>query len=220
MQTPDDLAPALAGPRPDLTEAVIDLGHLALKFGRVDRITFHPDGVTPESDTDHTVMLGLVACALASGTGLDVGLVAQYALVHDLVEVYAGDTNTLGDLTDAAKADKKTREHAALRRIKAEFGGAMWWMPGMLINYENQITPEARYVRAVDKLMPKITHILNGCATLHQQGVDPDRQWARYVAQREEIRGYAAEWPFLLELHADLVGRVMDRFVPAPAYQP
>jgi hypothetical protein len=46
----------------------------------------------PESDTDHTVMLALIACALAPivDARLDVGLVAQYALVHDLVEAYAG----------------------------------------------------------------------------------------------------------------------------------
>jgi 5'-deoxynucleotidase YfbR-like HD superfamily hydrolase len=197
------------------TDALIHLGRLSLQFGRVDRITFHDDGATPESDTDHTVMLGLVACALAAEHGLDVGLVAQYALVHDLVEVYAGDTNTLGGLTPEAKADKKAREHAALLRIKDEFGADLWWLPETLINYENQVTLEARFVRAVDKLLPKVTHILNGAVTLRQQGVDPQRQAARYVEQRAEIAAYTPEWPWLLDLHADLVERVMERFAPA-----
>jgi len=86
---------------------VVRLGQLALAFGRVNRITRHEDGTTPESDTDHTVMLGLIACALAERwyPHLDRGLVAQYALVHDLVEVYAGDTPTLAiDAAGAAAA--------------------------------------------------------------------------------------------------------------------
>lgn len=33
------------------------IADLALRFGRVDRATLHPDGVRHESDTDHTVML-------------------------------------------------------------------------------------------------------------------------------------------------------------------
>jgi putative hydrolases of HD superfamily len=195
-------------------DALISLGRLSLQFGRVDRITFHDDGTTPESDTDHTVMLGLVACALAAGHGLDVGLVAQYALVHDLVEVYAGDTNTLGGLSAEAKADKRAREHAAFLRIKDEFGDGMAWLPETLANYEIWFSPEARFVKAVDKLLPKVTHILNGCVTLHQQGVDPDRQAARYVEQRAEIAAYTSEWPWLLDLHAELVERVMERFAP------
>lgn len=47
-----------------LTEP-ISLAKLALRFSRVERATFHEDGVRPETDSDHTVMLGLVACQLA-----------------------------------------------------------------------------------------------------------------------------------------------------------
>ncbi len=193
-------------------DAVIALGRLALAFGRVDRITYHEDGTTPESDTDHTVMLGLIACALSRGTGLDTGLIAQFALVHDLVEVYAGDTPTLGGLTAESKTAKETRERDAQERITREFGHTLPWLPTLLAVYERQVLDEARFVRAVDKLMPKLTHLANGCRTLFEQGVDPDRQAARYVAQRAEIGEYAAEWPWLLDLHAELAGQVMDLY--------
>ncbi len=108
-----------------LAGMVTDLCRLALAFGRIDRTAVHhPDG-TPESDTDHTVMLGWVACSLAARfPGLDIGLVAQFALAHDAPEVYAGDTPTLRiDATGrAAKAD---RERAATARLAVEFG--MGW---------------------------------------------------------------------------------------------
>lgn len=63
--------------------AVVELGRLALQFGRVNRITYHPDGHRPETDTDHTVMLGLIACAFAAShmPDLDRGVIAAYALV-------------------------------------------------------------------------------------------------------------------------------------------
>jgi putative hydrolase of HD superfamily len=92
------------------TSKVIELAQLCLRFGRVDRATTHEDGQRHETDTDHTVMLGVIACAFASSCGLDldIGKVAQFALVHDLVEAHAGDTNTLlsrtGSSEDASKA--------------------------------------------------------------------------------------------------------------------
>jgi 5'-deoxynucleotidase YfbR-like HD superfamily hydrolase len=154
--------------------AIVDLGQLVLRFGRTYRITLHDDRATPESDTDHTVMLALIACALAPtmDARLDVGLVAQYALVHDLVEADAGDTNTLRALDPAAKADKRRSEREALARIVAQFGYTLPWLPQRLGEYEMRQLPEARYVWALDKLMPKITHLLNGAQVIHAQGMN------------------------------------------------
>jgi hypothetical protein len=136
---------ALAGPAAarDSADAVIALGRLALRFGRVNRITYHDDGVTPESDTDHTVMLGLIACAFAAAhlPQLDLGLIAQYALVHDLVEVYAGDTPTLHPLSAQAKAAKLQREHDAWTRLHTEFDRTLPWVPDLIAGYEARTTP-------------------------------------------------------------------------------
>src|SRR3954468_11904498 len=99
--------------------AVLDLARLVLDFGRVDRITYHPDGVTPESDTDHTVMLALIGCALAERhfPELDRGRIAMHALAHDLPEVYAGDTPTLHAPSAELRQAKRDREDAAFWRI-------------------------------------------------------------------------------------------------------
>ena len=59
-------------------------------------LTLHEDGVRPESDADHTVNLGFVACMIASRMlWLSTGRVAELVLVHDLLEVIAGDTPTM-----------------------------------------------------------------------------------------------------------------------------
>jgi len=190
---------------------LVDLGRLCLDFGRVDRATFHPDGCTPESDTDHTVMLGLIACSFAELylDHLDVGLVAQYALVHDLVEVYAGDTPTLRKQSDDEKRAKAEREHAAYWHIAAQFGVVVPWVPGMIAEYEAQRSPEARYVKALDKLLPKITHILNDAATIRVQGVTEEELHERYEIQFSEMMKYAADFPAVFQLRDILIEQVM-----------
>lgn len=192
-------------------DAVIRLGRLALAFGRVDRITYHEDGRTLESDTDHTVMLGLVACAFAERhlSDLDLGLIAQYALVHDLVEVYAGDTPTLR-ISANQRVEKREREECARYRLDVEFGGLLPWVVGTIGAYEDLATAEARYVKALDKLLPKITHILNGGRTFQDVGMDRAELVARYDAQLAELRGYADDFPPLFDLRADLIALVFQ----------
>ena len=42
--------------------------------------------------------------------------------------------------------------------------GKRSWLAGMLTTYEAQREPEARFVRLIDKVLPKLTHAFNGCA--------------------------------------------------------
>lgn len=146
----------------DLSKAML-LAKMALTFGRVERSTRHEDGARPETDTDHTVMLGLVACELAPRR-INRQRVAAFALVHDLVEVYAGDTQTL-KISPEAMAEKRSREAKAQARIIAELGEGSW-LAELLTAYEQQVEPEARFVRVIDKIMPKLTHALNGCVSV------------------------------------------------------
>jgi 5'-deoxynucleotidase YfbR-like HD superfamily hydrolase len=195
----------------ELADAVVDLGRLALVFGRIERTAvYHPDGVSRESDSDHTVMLGWVACALAARCfpQLDVGLVAQFALVHDAPEVYAGDTPTLR-IDGAGRAAKAAREHAAVVRLHAEFAARLPWFPELIAAYEAQVLPEARFVRGLDKLMPKIVHLLDGCAGLREVGMDQAELSEVFARQREDMARYVGEFTDLMDLHAMLAGRVL-----------
>lgn len=146
-----------------LGKACIQLADIAFKFAATNRVTLWPDCETPESDTDHTVMLGLVACSVAHtyAPHLDVGKIAQFALVHDLVEAYAGDTNTFGGLSENAILEKEEREQAALKRIERELEDSLPWVPTMIREYESLASPEARFIKVLDKAMPKLTRLLN-----------------------------------------------------------
>jgi putative hydrolases of HD superfamily len=195
----------------ELAEAVIDLGRLALAFGRIDRTAvFHPDGVTRESDTDHTVMLGWVAPALAARffPELDVGLVAQFALIHDLPEVYAGDTPTLR-ITEDGRMAKAEREALAVGRLCEEFSERLPWVTYTLGLYEGQVLPEARFVRGVDKILPKIVHLLDGCAGLREHGMGAGELAGVFERQEADMLGYVGEFAELMDLRAELVTRTV-----------
>lgn len=203
-----------------LADATSELGLLTLKFGAVDRVTYYPDGKTRESDTDHTVMLGLVACALADllyPDSLNVGMVAQFALVHDLPEVYAGDTCTLQLPTEDAKAAKVLAEALAQQKIEDMFDAALPWVGRMLRRYERQERSAARFVRVVDKLLPKILHQANNAATPIEQGMTPDELEARYAVQYEELCSYGHDFPELLALYQEMVRRELVVFRAAVA---
>jgi putative hydrolases of HD superfamily len=195
-----------------LVDKVIDLGQVALQFGRTPRATFHEDGVRVETVTDHTVALGLLACSIAARfyPDLDLGLVAQFALAHDLVEVFAKDTSTLRLLTAEQKADKKARERDGFERLVAMFGLDLPWVHLTIARYESQQTREARFVKALDKATPKITHILNGGVSAAAEDMTVDDLAARYEDQGRELEAYAADFPVVLELRKALVERMLD----------
>src|SRR5215510_5944555 len=76
-----------------------------------------------ENDAEHSFLLATLACALGAEVepSLELGLVSQYALVHDLVEVYAGDTTIWASAE--RHASKAEREAKALEVIERRFGG-------------------------------------------------------------------------------------------------
>lgn len=196
-----------------LADALVDLGRLALQFAAIDRTAvYHLDGVTPESDTDHTVMLGWAACALAARCfpALDVGLVAQFALIHDAPEVYAGDTPTLR-IDAAGRADKADRENRAAWRIYREFVGRLDWLPDLIEMYEQQELPEARFVRGLDKVLPKIVHLLDGCTGLIRQQMGRAELTGVFERQAVDMARYVGEFTALMDVRAELVGRVLAR---------
>lgn len=166
---------------------IIELGRLCLQFGRVNRATYHEDGIRPETDTDHTVMLGVITCAYAAAYDprLDLGLVAQFALVHDLVEVYAGDTNTLLPrlhADNAASTTKEARETAALNQIRVEFDATFPWL--------------AATIKCLRQL---------SFTTLHQHGVGAHNIDAINGSQIAAMSAtYAADQPVVMQLYADI----------------
>ncbi len=192
-----------------LTADVLKLAQIALRFGLVERLTRHEDGVCLESDTTHTTMLGLVAASLAHGyyPRLKIGLITSYALVHDLPEVFAGDTPTLS-ISDDERAAKHAREAKALDQLYTELV-FIPWAPGVVTSYERQAQPEARFVYCVDKILPKLTHLLNKGAVLRAEGETRESMVLNYKRQADKLAPYFNEFPILGGLYTSLSEAVL-----------
>lgn len=197
---------------PEMVDKSLELATMLLAFGRVDRVCYHPDGKTLESDAEHTVMLGVMACAFAKEyePHLDLGKVAQFALVHDLVEVYAGDTMTFRPFTAEEKKEKEEREHRALVRLKQEFDGEFPWIGETIEAYERLEDSEARFVKFLDKILPKLTHILNKGVMKREVGHTKDHTTNMHESQLGGIMStYGKEFPNLAALYTGVAERVL-----------
>lgn len=189
----------------------LSLAELLLRFARVERTTYHPDQERLETDADHTVMLAVFATSLAAHFRLEPGLVAQFAVLHDLVEVYDGDVQTFG-LSEEGRQAKEEQERIALARLGRETA-AFPWIAEMLERYEAQKEPEARFVRYLDKLLPRLTQILSDGAVFHREG----RRRADVTAwQERQLVELAERYPEFPEVGALLTQAVRETNRLAP----
>jgi putative hydrolase of HD superfamily len=143
-------------------------------FRTVERVVSIQDDTRPENDLEHSAQLAFVAWYLLDTHThtLDRELVLRYALIHDLVEVYAGDTMFFDH---AAHADKKERELAALERIRTEFPSSRD-LTGHIERYELRADPESRFVYALDKLLPMLNIYLSGGRMWKEHGITFEMQ--------------------------------------------
>jgi 5'-deoxynucleotidase YfbR-like HD superfamily hydrolase len=150
----------------DGARVAIQMGALASRLVGIERTRcVHPDE-RAENVAEHSLMLAKVAPELSRllYPDLDEHLVARFASLHDDVEAYVGDTAT-DNLSKLDPLAKEAREAAGLAQLAIEFAH----MPGyveLIRQYEEQSLPEARFVRAVDKLMVMLIHFPEQGATL------------------------------------------------------
>jgi putative hydrolase of HD superfamily len=122
-----------------------------------------------ENDAEHSFQLAMLCWYYAStnNLNLDIDKVIKYALVHDLVEIYAGDTYVY-EKDIAYLNSKADREHQALMKITGEFADFPE-LPMLIAEYELRDSEEAKYVYAFDKIIP-ILNIFNDQGRTWQRG--------------------------------------------------
>jgi putative hydrolases of HD superfamily len=184
----------------DLFEFAEFLNH----FRVIERVIWYEGKNTPERNGEHAFQLALFAWFANQRLklGLSSNSLVFYALVHDLWEVYAGDTPAFQDLrkeTQFRHADKEQREVAAFERIKQEWQTRFPEMVERMQAYWDQSDEESRFVRALEKLLAMIN-----VATEHQAC----RTWRILAITLEEVDVYnrtrAAIHPAVVPLYDEL----------------
>ena len=163
------------------------------------------DGSRRENSAEHSWHLGLMSLVLGeyAPAGTDLSRVTAMVLVHDLVEIDAGDLFVYAGAQ--AQADQEEAERAAADRLFALLPGsqaagfrALW------DEFEERRTPEAKFARALDRLQPMLANYQLGGGTWTQHGVTAGQVLAK-VALIED--GSAALGRFARELISASVSR-------------
>lgn len=124
------------------------------------RQTLLADGSRRESDAEHSWHLAMYAMLLSeyAPEPVDVSRVIRMVLVHDLIEIYAGDTFCYDK---EGNRDKAAREAAAADRLyallPADQAGeyrALWE------EFDRMDTPDSRFAAALDRIQPIINNYL------------------------------------------------------------
>lgn len=134
------------------------------------------DGSRQENTAEHSWQLALAATILAEHAEeeVDTARVVAMLLVHDLVEIDAGDTFVYADA--ATKAAQELAETAAAERI---FGllpadqGSM--LRALWEEFEAKASAEARFAKAVDRLLPMVLNKAAGGGSWKLHSIHPDR---------------------------------------------
>jgi putative hydrolases of HD superfamily len=159
-------------------------------FRKVERTVHNPNEDRMENDVEHSYGLAMLAWYIADSENLKLNrdLVVKYAMVHDLVEAYAGDTYIFGDKNH--RNTKKEREEKAAQRIAEEFP-EFSELHQLIHGYENRQDPESKFVYALDKVHAPLQIYLGGGRTWREMKVNidmlVDNKTAK-VAEFEEAR--------------------------------
>ena len=139
------------------------------------RQNYLADGTRRENTAEHSWHVALMALVLAehAAAPVDRARVLELLLVHDLVEIDAGDTFAYDS---QGTETKLAREQAAADRIfgllpeaQARELRALW------DEYEAEETPEARFALSLDRLMPMLHNALTEGRAWRANGVIADK---------------------------------------------
>jgi putative hydrolase of HD superfamily len=164
------------------------------KVKSILRRNYLTDGSRRENDAEHSWHLAVAASLLAEHAAepIDVARVMKMALIHDLVEIDAGDVIVYDQ---AARQAQKAKECAAAERVYAMLPAdqgrelrALWE------EFEARQTADARFAAAVDRLLPILLNFQSRGKAWREHGITADR-----VRQRNAhiADGSPAIWEFV-----------------------
>jgi len=126
----------------------------------------------PENDAEHSWHLAVMTMVLAehSDTPIDVLKVLKMVLIHDIVEIDAGDTFIYDTLKSHSNSDNERK--AALRifgllpKEQADEMIAIWE------EFETGVTNEAKFAKSMDRFEPLLQNASNNGGTWKEFDVD------------------------------------------------
>ena len=161
---------------------------VADRMKNISRQTKIMDGSRYENDAEHSWHFALTAMTLYEYCGIEgvsIERVIKMALVHDLVEIYAGDTFAYDEKGNESKEEREKASadklYAMLQGKQAEEYRSLWE------EFDRMETPEAVYASAIDRLQSFHNIHLSGGHTWEKHSVTADKIYKRMMPVKDAL---------------------------------
>ncbi|MDY5703573.1 MAG: HD domain-containing protein [Lachnospiraceae bacterium] len=152
-----------------------------------------------ENDAEHAWHMAIMVFLLKeySNQEIDVMRTMQLCLIHDLVEIYAGDTYAYDEEGKKSQKEREAKAEEKLFSMLPDDQGD--YMRELFHEFEAYETPEAKFARAMDNLQPLLLNHSNG-------GSD----WREHGVSIEQVRGRQEKTKLGSETLYDITNQIME----------
>ena len=163
-----------------------------------------------ENDAEHAWHMAMMIYLLKeySNKKIDLAKAMMMALIHDIVEIDAGDTYAYD--TKGLESQKEREERAAKRIFGMLPEDQCNELRALFDEFEAGISPEARFVKVMDNLQPLLLNHSNGGKDWREHKVTKSK-----VVDRQQTSKLGSEeiWEYTKELIDDNVkkGNIIDK---------
>ena len=174
------------------------------KLKGVLRRTSLVDSSRRENSAEHSWHLAVMAVLLAEfgPPGIDLTRVITMILVHDVVEIDAGDTFCYDQTGILDQHERESRAADRLFALLPPDTGAE--LRGMWEEFDARATPEARFAAALDRFQPVLLNYTSGGGTWREHRVTREQ----IVARNQPMGDGAPDlWEFARSLIEDAAAR-------------
>ncbi len=175
----------------DRLEQQMDFCREIDKEKEVFRQTFLCSGNRRENDAEHAWHMALMAVVLQEYANEDIDLlkVMTMLLIHDIVEIDAGDTYAYD--VEGLKSQAEREEKAATRIFGLLPEDQGTYMLDLFHEFEEGETAEARFAKALDNVQPVMQNDASGGKDWREKGIRLSQAIER---QKKTARGSQVLW--------------------------
>jgi putative hydrolase of HD superfamily len=167
------------------------------KLKQVLRQSLLMDGSRRENSAEHSWHLATLAMLMAeySAEPVDITRVLKMLLVHDVVEIDAGDTFAYDTVNLATQNEREQKAADRLFGLLPQEQGSE--LRSLWEEFEHRVTPEAKYANALDRLQPLMQNFYSG-----------GKSWMAHKVRREQVMarmdpvriGMPGVWPVVMKI--------------------
>lgn len=155
------------------------------RLKKIKRQTYLSDASEKEDDAQHSWHLAVMAMLLSeyAQEKVDILKVIKLVLIHDVIEIDAGDTYAYDEAGNATKAEREKKAAKRIFGLLPEDQEKEW--KALWEEFEEGKTPEAKFSAALDKVQPILLNDASGGKSWEEHHVKKSQVVKRNARTKE-----------------------------------